>query len=106
MREIRWLKAADDELADIVNYVLNTHGQNTALQVYDEIIHRIELLAEFPELGTSETQYCFHGMPLRVLHSKLTKVFYCVLETEIIIVLLWSNRMDDRKLKDIIEYRN
>lgn len=106
MRAIHWLKAAEDELADIVNYVLGAHGQNTALLVYDEIIHRIDLLAEYPELGTSETQYCFNGMPLRVLHSRLTRVFYCALETEIIVVLLWSNRMDDRKLKEIIESRN
>ena len=55
MREIQWLKEAEDELADIINYVLNTHGLNTALRVYDEIIHRIDLLAAFPELGTSET---------------------------------------------------
>ena len=102
MREIQWLKEAEDELAAIINYVLNTHGQNTALRVYDEIIYRIDLLAEFPELGTSETQYYFNGMPLRVLHSKLTRIFYCVRETEIIIVLLWNNRMDVRKLKDII----
>ena len=42
MREIQWLKEAEDELADIINYVLNTHGLNTALRVYDEIIHRID----------------------------------------------------------------
>lgn len=106
MREIYWLKAAEDELADIISYVLNTHGQNIALRVYDEMIHRIDLLAVFPELGTSETQYLFNGMPLRVLHSKLTRVFYCIHENEIIIVLLWSNRMDDKKLEEIIESRN
>lgn len=105
MREIQWLKDAEDEFAGIINYVLNTHGLNTTLRVYNEIIHRIDLLAEFPELGTSETQYCYNGIPLRVLHSKLTRVFYCVLETEIIVVLLWNNRMDDRKLKEIIESR-
>ena len=105
MREIQWLKEAESELADIISYVLNTHGQSTALRVYDEIIHRIDLLAEFPELGTFETQYRFNGMPLRVLHSKHTRVFYCVLEAEIIVVLLWNNRMDDRKLKELIESR-
>ncbi len=98
MRKIHWLKAAEDELAAIISYILHTHGRNTALRVYDDIIHRIDLLAEFPELGTSETQYLFNGMPLRVLHSKLTRVFYCVLETEIVIVLLWNNRKDDRNL--------
>lgn len=106
MRDIHWLKAAEDELADIISYVLNTNGQNVALRVYDEIIHRIDLLAVFPELGTSETQYRFNEIPLRVLHSKLTRVFYCVHENEIIIVLLWNNRMDDKKLKELIESRD
>lgn len=106
MREIHWLKAAEDELADIINYVLNTHGPNTALHVYEDIIHRIDLLAAFPELGTFETRYLFNEMPLRVLHSKLTRVLYCVLENEIVVVLLWNNRMDDRKLKELIESRN
>ena len=106
MREIHWLNAAEDELAAIINYVLNTHGQNTALRVYDEIIHCIDLLAELPELGTSETRYLFNGTPLRVLHSKHIRVYYCVLDTEIIIVLLWNNRMDDRKLKNKIESRS
>ena len=106
MRKIHWLKEAEDEFAAIIDYVLRTHGQITALHVYDDIIHRIDLLAAFPELGTSEKQYCFNGMPLRVLHSKLTRVFYCVNETEIIVVLLWSNRMDDRVLKEIIESRS
>lgn len=59
MREILWLKEAEDELATIVDYVLQNQGQNVALQVYDNIISQIDLLAEFPELGTSETNFKF-----------------------------------------------
>lgn len=33
MREIRWLKEAEDELATMVYYVLQNQGQNVALQV-------------------------------------------------------------------------
>jgi len=106
MREIQWLKEAEDELADIIDYVLQNQGQNVALQVYDNIISRIDLLAEFPELGTSEKKYKFKDEPLRVLHSWHTRVFYSVRETEIIIVLLWNNRMDDRVIGKIISKRN
>ena len=106
MRDIHWLREAENEFADIINYVMQQFGQNTALKAYNDIISRVDLLADFPELGTSETKYCFNGMPLRVLHSKLIRVFYCVLETEIIVVLLWNNRMDDRRLAEIIESRN
>ena len=106
MREIRWLKEAEDELASIVNYVLLNQGQNVAVQVYDNIISQIDLLAEFPKLGTSETNYKFKGKPLRVLHSKHTRVFYSIQETSIDIILLWSNRMDDRKIGKVLSKRN
>ena len=106
MREIRWHHAAEDEFAAIVTYVMQTFGQNVALEVYEDIISRIDLLAEFPELGTAEPRYKYKGMPLRVLHSKLTRVFYCVRETEVFIVLLWNNRMDDRALKKIFAKRD
>jgi plasmid stabilization system protein ParE len=106
MREIRWHHAAEDEFANVVTYVMQTFGQNVALKVYEDIISRIDLLAEFPELGTLEPRYQYKDMPLRVLHSKLTRVFYCVRETEVLIVLLWNNRMDDRALKKLFDKRD
>ena len=59
MREIQWLKEAEDELADIVDYVFQNQGQKVALKVYENIISHIDSLAEFPELGTPETKYKF-----------------------------------------------
>ena len=106
MREIRWHHAAEDEFAAIVTYVMQTFGQNVALKVYEDIMSRIDLLAEFPELGSAEPRYQYKDMPMRVLHSKLTRVYYCVQETEVFIVLLWNNRMDDRALKKIFAKRN
>ncbi len=106
MKEIQWLKEAEDELAAIVDYVLQNQGQKVALEVYESIISQIDLLAEFSEIGTSETKYKFKGKPLRVLHSWHTRVFYIVQETRIDIVLLWSNRMDDRKIKKVLFERN
>ena len=44
MREIRWLKEAEDELANIVTYVLFNQGQSIALEVYDNIISQIDNL--------------------------------------------------------------
>ena len=62
-------------------------------------------LAVFPELGTTEPRYKYKDLPMRVLHSKLTRVFYCIRETEVFIVLLWNNRMDDKTLKKILAKR-
>lgn len=106
MREIRWHHAAEEEFAAIVTYIMQSFGQNVALEVYEDIISRIERLSEFAELGTSEPRYQYKGMSLRVLHSKFTRVFYCVRETEVFIVLLWNNRMDDRVLKRVFAKRD
>ena len=106
MREIQWLKEAEDELADIIDYILQNQGQKAALEVYENMISRIDSLAEFPDLGTPETKYKFKGKPLRVLHSWHTRFFYIVQETRIDIVLLWSNRMDDRKIGKMLSRRS
>lgn len=105
MREIQWLKEAENELASIVGYVLDIHGQNVALQVYDNIISQIDLLSDFPELGTTETTHKYNGKILRVLHSKHVRIFYYIQETKIIIVLLWNNRMDGRAINKILAER-
>lgn len=52
MRDIHWLREAEDEFADIINYVMQQFGQGVAMRVYDDIISRVDLLAEFPDLGT------------------------------------------------------
>ncbi|MBQ2573766.1 MAG: type II toxin-antitoxin system RelE/ParE family toxin [Bacteroidales bacterium] len=105
MREIQWLKEAENELASIIGYVLDIRGQNVALQVYDNIISQIDLLLDFPELGTTETTHKYNGKILRVLHSKHVRVFYYIKGTKIIIVLLWNNRMDDKTINKILSER-
>lgn len=105
MREIQWLKEAETELASIIGHVLDIHGQNVALQVYDNIISQIDLLLDFPELGTTETTHKYNGKILRVLHSKHVRVFYYIKGTKIIIVLLWNNRMDDKTINKILSER-
>ena len=36
MRDIHWLREAEDEFADIVNYVMQQFGQGVAMRVYDD----------------------------------------------------------------------
>ena len=43
MREIRWLREAEDELANIVTHVLLNQGESVALEVYNNIISQIDL---------------------------------------------------------------
>ena len=105
MREIKWLKEAENEFASIIGYVLDIYGQNVAFQVYDNIISQIDLLLDFPELGTTETTHKYNGKVLRILHSKHIRIFYYIQDAKIVIVLLWNNRMDDKAIKKILSER-
>ena len=105
MRDIQWLKDAEDELISIVNYVSQIQGINAAMQVYDDIISRVELLADSPELGTLENKHKFKNNTLRILHTKHTRIFYYVQGTRIVVVLLWNNVMDDKNIGNIISTR-
>ena len=105
MRKIRLLIEAEEELTALVKYVSNTHGKQTAIRVYDDIMERITPLSTMPELGTLDTMLHYQGKPVRVLHSQHTRIIYAVRETEIIILAFWNNQQDDRKLKGILSER-
>lgn len=105
MRTIRWLDEAWDELSTISEYVRYTHGKHIADRVQDDLVSRIDALTTMPELGTLDTTLHYHGKPVRILHSRLTRIIYAVHETEIVIILLWDNHRDDSLLKQLISSR-
>ena len=105
MRTIRMLDEARDEFDAILDYVIDKHGIHTEKKVYDDILQRILLLSTMPELGTLDTNLQYQGKPVRILHSKHTRIIYTIRDTEIVIIMLWNNQQDDRKLKEILEKR-
>ena len=106
MRTIHWLDEAWNELSAIGEYVRDTHGKHIADRVQDDLMSRIDALATMPELGTLDVSLHYHGKPVRILHSRHTRIIYTVHETEIVIILLWDNRRDDSLLKHLISSRN
>ena len=105
MKTISWLNEAWDELQEIRNYVLTEHGSRSAERVQEDIFARIDSLESMPELGTLDTELHYHGKPVRILHSKHTRIIYAVHETEVVIIMLWNNLRDDSMLKKIISQR-
>ena len=93
MRTIRWLTEAWGELDAITDYVLEMHGKQIANRVRKNIIARIELLPSMPKLGTLDSSLHYQGKPVRILHSWHTRIIYAVRETEIVVILLWDNRV-------------
>lgn len=105
MRTISWLNEAWDELQEIRNYILIEYGSRASERAQEDIFARIDPLESMPELGTLDTELHYQGKPVRILHSKHTRIIYTVRETEIVIIMLWNNRRDDSVLNNLISRR-
>ena len=103
MRNIKWLNSAELDLTNIVRYVGITFGFNTASQVFDDIMLRVEAHREFPFLGTFNPMVQYQGLEIYTLHERHTTVFYSIADSEIIIILVWNNLRDDSLIKAAIE---
>lgn len=99
------LDEAKDEFDAILDYVHNNHGIRTERKVYDDILQRILQLDTMPELGTVDTNLQYQGNTVRVPHSKHTRIIYAIRDTEIVIVMLWNNQQDDRKMMAVLGKR-
>lgn len=103
MKNIRWLDSAELDLTNIIRYVETTFGSDTALQVFDDIMLRVEALSGFPYLGTLDPSVKYQGLEIYTLHERHTRVFYAIADGEIIVVLVWNNQRDDSLIKAAIE---
>ena len=103
MRNIRWLNSAELDLTNIIRYVGVTLGSDTAFQVFDDIMLRVEALSGFPYLGTLDPSVKYQGLEVFVLHERHTRVHYSITPNEIIIVLVWNNQRDDSLISAAIE---
>ncbi len=99
---IRWLDSAEEELLNIVRLERRLLGLEVATQVYDDVILRVEALSKFPFLGTLETFVNYHGLEIRVLHGRYTRVFYTINYDEILVLMVWDNRRDSSLIESTL----
>lgn len=100
---IRWLDSAGEELTYFVKLEGQIFGFDVATQITDEIMSRVDALKKFPTLGTLESSLKYQNLDIRVLHERHARVFYTISDDEIIIVLFWDNRRDDKKIEPSIK---
>ena len=105
MRTVRWLREAEDELAALLQYVREQHSVSTALRVYADLMERIDPLDVMPDLGTLDTTLHHDGKPVRVLHSRRTRIVYHATDTEVTILLLWDNRRNEADMQALLSER-
>ena len=99
---IRWLDSAEEDLISFVRFEGKIFGLDVAAKVFDEIMSHVDDLLEFPYLGTLEPSYRYQNLDIRVLHEWHTRVYYTISNEEIVIVLFWDNRRDDKEIESAI----
>ena len=56
-------------------------------------------------LGTLDTTLHHDGKPVRVLHSRHTRIVYHATDTEVTILLLWDNRRNEDDMQGLLSER-
>jgi plasmid stabilization system protein ParE len=92
--EILWTRLADRKFDKIIDYLLNARNQRVTESFVKNVYDTIDILAEFPELGTIEhKEKGIRGFTI----VKQINVFYKVIDNKIIILNFFDNRQAPEK---------
>jgi plasmid stabilization system protein ParE len=96
VREIIWTKRANKNFNTIIDYLEITFGENVTKAVVQRTYKNIEIIAKFPNMGTVED--ADKGIRGFVI-SKHNTIFYRTTKQKMIILNLFSNRMNLKRKK-------
>jgi plasmid stabilization system protein ParE len=94
--DIFWSKRADKRFDSIIGYVEDRWGQHIASLFVRKTYDFLDLLSEFPEIGTVENK----DLNIRgfVIVKQLT-IFYQIRDSKIIILNFYDNRQKPKNKK-------
>ncbi len=94
--DIKWNKRAKNNFDKIIEYLILSFGEIKAKQFVRRSYSIIELLAEFPELGSlEEKEKKIYG----ILITQHNRLFYRITEQEIILLNFFDTRQNPNKEK-------
>ena len=92
--KVYWSSKAEKQFQSIVEYLETTWGINSASKFINSIFEFIEILSDFPEIGTLEhSELNIRGF---VVVKQIT-VFYQIRKNKIVILNLYDNRQNPKK---------
>ena len=91
---ISWTKRADNNFDEIIEYLEINWGDQVTKKFITEVYDFLELIAEFPEIGSIENkENNIRGFTL----IKQINIFYRISSKKIIILGLFDNRQNPTK---------
>jgi plasmid stabilization system protein ParE len=92
--EILWTTHADRKFDKIIEYLLKEWNQRVTESFVKKVYDTIDILAEFPEIGTVEhKEKGIRGFTI----VKQINVFYKIIDNKIIILDFFANRQAPEK---------
>lgn len=98
----KWLKEAQTELDETINYVFREFGERVAESVYAEVKACVYKLTEFPDSGLRYKDLSYQGKEVRILHMRKSSIIYCHDNETLYILSFWNNRRDDSKIEELL----
>ncbi|HBS84969.1 MAG: hypothetical protein A2W91_07020 [Bacteroidetes bacterium GWF2_38_335] len=92
--EIKWSKRADKKFDKILDYLILEFGEKVTKVFVKKVFSFLELLSEYPEMGTVENkEKGIRGFTI----VRQVNVFYRTEKDRIIILTFFDNRQNPRK---------
>ena len=92
--EIKWSELADSSFQKLLSYTLQHFGINTVQKIIEKTFNILNLLSEFPEIGTSVNKK--KGIKA-ILVNKNLKIIYRTHNNQIIIIEFFDTRHKPKK---------
>ena len=92
--EVYWSKRADKKFYQIHEFLLNEWGENVARAFTRKVYDFLDILSEFPEIGTIENkEKGIRGFTI----VKQVNLFYRIKGNKIILLTFFDNRQNPKK---------
>jgi plasmid stabilization system protein ParE len=94
--KIVWSKRASFKFDQIISYLIDEWGEKSAKQFIGRVFDFLEILSEFPEIGSVENkEKNIRGFTI----VKQVNIYYRIKGDTIILILFFDNRQNPKKKK-------
>tara|TARA_B100001778_G_C18165794_1_gene440250 strand:+ start:288 stop:587 length:300 start_codon:yes stop_codon:yes gene_type:complete len=95
MWTIRWTSTAIQSVNEVSDFVETIWGSKIANHFLDLVDEKIVLIGQNPEIGFSEIKL---GLKSILVHKNV-RLFYKVMDSEIVLLLFWDVRQNPEELE-------
>jgi plasmid stabilization system protein ParE len=94
--KIVWSKRASKKFDQIISYLIDKWGEKSAKQFIGRVFEFLEILSEFPEMGSVENkEKNIRGFTI----VKQVNIYYRIKGDNSIVILFFDNRQNPKKKK-------